>query len=276
MIFQRLFRDKFHVEKALLAGCHKARSSQPSIIHFSLNKAATQTIKKLLIKCSLKNGLTPALMHDYAFQNSMPYLDQLDRRQMEAYRHIFKPEGYLYSVFGGMIEGIPDITKFKVVLVVRDPRDIMVSSYYSIAYSHAIPEGEKKESLLSRRKEALASNLDEHVLRHSGKLLEVFKRYETNLFTEHPFTYVAKYEDMVNDYPKWLDELLYACGLNIPKYMRNNFIRKHETSRPCVENVRNHLRKGIPGEHREKLQLETIEKLNHIFEKQITRFGYKK
>jgi hypothetical protein len=275
VIFLKLFRDKFRVEKALLAGCHKNHSSHPSIIHFSFNKAATQAVKKLLIKCGRRNGLTPALLHDYAFQHSMPYLDQLDRRQMEAYAHLFKPQGYIYSVFGGMIEGIPSITKFKVVLVVRDPRDILVSSYYSIAYSHAIPEGEKKDSLLSRRKEALASDLDDHVLQHAEKLLAVFDRYEVCLFAEYSNVHIARFEDMVGDYPKWLDALLSSCGLDIPESMRCELIRSNEASRPSSENINKHLRKGMPGEHREKLRSDTIEKLNSIFEQPLLRFNYR-
>jgi hypothetical protein len=274
VIFQKLFRDKFRVEKALLAGCHKTSSSHPSILHFSFNKAATQAVKKLLVKCGRRNGLTPALLHDYAFQHSMPYLDQLNRKQMEAYIHLFKPQGYIYSVFGGMIEGIPSITKFKVVLVVRDPRDILVSSYYSIAYSHAIPEGEKKESLLSRRKEALASDLDDHVLQHAEKLLAVFNRYEACLFAEYPSVHIARYEDMVGDYPKWLDALLSSCELAIPESMRCELIRSHEASRPSSENINKHLRKGMPGEHREKLRPQTIEALNRIFKKPLARYDY--
>lgn len=194
---------------------------------------------------------------------------------MEAYAHLFKPQGYIYSVFGGMIEGIPSITKFKVVLVVRDPRDILVSSYYSIAYSHAIPEGEKKDSLLSRRKEALASDLDDHVLQHAEKLLAVFDRYEVCLFAEYSNVHIARFEDMVGDYPKWLEALLSSCGLDIPESMRCELIRSNEASRPSSENINKHLRKGMPGEHREKLRSDTIEKLNSIFEQPLLRFNYR-
>ena len=151
------FKDKFRVEKALLAGRHRTYSRRRSILHFSFNKAATQTVKKLLIECARQNKLTPVLLHDYAFQHSMPFLDHLDCEGMKKYAHLFRSKGYAYTVFGGMIEGIPSLEEFKVVLVVRDPRDILVSDYYSIAYSHAIPDGEKKEVYLSRREKALAT-----------------------------------------------------------------------------------------------------------------------
>jgi hypothetical protein len=269
-----LLRDKFRVEKALLAGSHRNRCLRPSILHFSFNKAATQTVKRILIDCGRLNGLTPACLHDYAFKHSMPYLDQLELRQMEAFAHVFKPAGYIYTVFGGMIEGIPFFERFKVVLVIRDPRDILVSGYYSIAYSHAIPDGEKKDSILLRRANALASSLDEHVLKNSANLLAIFEKYERCLFSKYPDVHVARYEDMVKDFPAWLDGLLFSCGLEISQSVRSDLIKTHELHRPNGENIHKHLRKGMPGEHREKLRKETVKKLDQIFQNQLARFNY--
>lgn len=273
-MFNWFFKDKFSVEKALLAGHHRTSSRRPSVLHFSFNKAATQTVKKLLIECGRRNKLTPALLHDYAFHHSMPFLDHLEREEMKKYAHLFKPKGYLYTVFGGMIAEIPDLEKFKVVLVVRDPRDILVSDYYSIAYSHAIPDGEKKEIYLSRRESALASTLDEYVLNSAPKLQSVFERYEMHLFPVCPSVHVARYEDMVENFPEWFDSLVSACGMEISKTFRQNLVEKHEARRPKGENIHKHLRKGMPGEHREKLRPETVEQLNKIFEQPLTRFNY--
>ena len=269
------FKDKFWVEKALLAGRHRTYSRRPSVLHFSFNKAATQTVKKLLIECARQNKLTPALLHDYAFHNAMPFLDHLESEEMKGYAHMFKPEGYLYTVFGGMIEGISSLEKFKVVLVVRDPRDILVSDYYSIAYSHAIPDGEKKEIYLSRRENALATNLDEYVLNNAPKLQSVFERYAMHLFPVCPGVHVARYEDMVENFPEWLDSLVSACGMEISKPFRQDLLEKHEARRPKGENIQKHLRKGMPGEHREKLRPETIEQLNQTFKESLTGFNYR-
>jgi hypothetical protein len=270
----RWLLGKFAVEKLLLLSLHRSYSKKKSILHFSFNKAATQTVKKLLIECGRQNGLTPALLHDYAFHHSLPFLDHLDSEGMKKYAHLFKSNGYVYSVFGGMIEGIPSLDKFKVVLVVRDPRDILVSDYYSIAYSHAIPDGEKKEIYLSRRESALASPLDEYVLNSAPKLQSVFEKYAMHLFPVCPSVHVARYEDMVENFPEWLDSLVSACGMEISKTFRQNLVEKHEARRPKGENIHKHLRKGMPGEHREKLRPETVEQLNQIFKESLTRFNY--
>ena len=74
--------------------------------------------------------------------------------------------GYLYSVFGGMIEGIPSLEKYKVILVTRDPRDILVSDYYSIAYSHSVPSktGNKYDKFMSKRNKAREYTIDDFVI----------------------------------------------------------------------------------------------------------------
>lgn len=273
-MFRSFFFDPFRVEKALLVGNHSNFCTRSSILHFSFNKAATQTVKKLLIDCGRKNGLTPVLLHDYAFHHSMPFLDHLNGEEIKKYAHLFKPEGYIYTVFGGMILGIPSLERFKVVLVVRDPRDILVSDYYSIAYSHAIPEGEKRKIYLSRRETALASSLDDHVLNHAQKLRSIFEKYQRYLFPVCAQVHVARYEDMVGDFAFWLDALLAASDIEIPSSMRLELIRNHEERRPKGENIHNHLRKGMPGEYKEKLQTRTIEKLNRIFEVPLSHFNY--
>ena len=132
-------KRKFSVELDLIKGQHQNYNKHPSIIHFSLNKAATQYTRRILEQCAVENGMVPVNIHGYAFHTNFPYLDHLTEEEMKKYQHIFKPNGYLYSVFGGMIEGISDLEKYKIVLMVRDFRDILVSEYYSIAFSHVAP-----------------------------------------------------------------------------------------------------------------------------------------
>ena len=155
---EQFLRDKYYLKRyktelALIKGRHENSNKHPSIIHFSFNKAATNYVRSILRRCSAKNGMVPVGMHGYAFHTNFPYFDNLSAEEMEKYKHIFKSTGYLYSTFGGMIEGIPDLEKYKIVLITRDPRDILVSQYYSIAYSHGSPSkfGDKHDGFMSDR-----------------------------------------------------------------------------------------------------------------------------
>jgi hypothetical protein len=63
--------------------------------------------------------------------------------------------------------------------------------------------------------------------------------------------------------------------MEISKPFRQDLLEKHEARRPKGENIQKHLRKGMPGEHREKLRSETIEQLNQTFKESLTGFNYR-
>lgn len=269
-------RWHFRTELALIRGTHRNGNRHPSIIHFSFNKAATQYVRSILERCAKAQGMVPVGLHDYAFNTDFPFLDGLSAEEMEAYRHIFKPLGYLYSVFGGMIDGIPALDQYKLVLVTRDPRDILVSHYYSTAFSHTVPlqGGDKHGYFLERRVQARRTTEDEFALSESDDLLGIFMRYEQLLLKKHPHVHVTSYEQMVSDFETWLASLLEYCELSADPALRTSLLMENEKLRPKKEDVRRHLRKGKAGDHREKLKPETIRILNDKFADVLQTFGY--
>jgi len=270
-------QKKFNVELDLIKGRHHNQNKHPSIIHFSMNKAATQYTRKLLTQCAVENGIVPVNIHSYAFNTNFPYLDHLSAEEMEKYQHIFKPNGYLYSVFGGMIEGIKEIEKYKIVLMVRDFRDLLVSEYYSVAYSHIAPviQGNKYKLFIEQRAKAREFPIDEYAVSESDRIYNTLQRYKRLLIDKYPNVYVTKYEEMINDFGGWLDNLLYNCELNISHDFFKALLERNERIRPKGEDIHRHIRKGKPGEYKEKLNPETIEFLNTKFSPMLLTFGYK-
>ena len=71
-------RNKLNTERKLIENKPvTAHTDIPSIIHFSMNKAATQHIKKILFKMASLNKVIPVAINDYAFGHQMPFLDHL-------------------------------------------------------------------------------------------------------------------------------------------------------------------------------------------------------
>lgn len=274
-IYAYQLSKKFKVEIELLNNKSKVDSSVPSIIHFSVNKAATQHVKGVLRKISTENGLLPVSIHDYAFVSKMPFLDHLAYEQMEEYKHIFKETGYLYSVFGGMIENIDNFNKYRVVLSIRDPRDILVSNYYSVAYSHPIPpvESNKRKEFLERRAWAKEVGIDEFVLKESNRVYSIFDRYKSSLCKYHNVG-IVKYEDMIHNYQEWLMDLAKKTGMKISSSLEEALIKQNRNKKPKNEDKLSHNRKGIAGDYKEKLKEETIEKLNNKFRIVFLYFNY--
>jgi len=270
-------QGKFRVELDLIKGRHHNEDNHPSIIHFALNKAATQYTSNILTQCAVENGMVPVGIHGYAFNTNFPYLDHLSAEEMKNYQHIFKPKGYLYSVFGGMIEGISGLDKYRIILMIRDPRDALVSEYYSVAYSHGVPnkQGKKYKRFVKERAKARICTIDEYVVSESDRIYDTLQRYKTLLIDKYPNVYVTKYEEMINDFSGWLNNLLNTCVLNISHDLFTTLIEKNKRMRPTDENINIHMRKGIPGEYKEKLKRTTIEYLNAKFSPILLTFGYK-
>jgi len=267
ILFSIFLNRRFGVERKLIAGDHNTDNQHPSIIHFSLNKAATQFTKKILKKAAAENDIIPVHINEYAFYTEFPYLTGMSKEDMTKYAHIFKPKGYLYSAFGGYVPGIKDLEKYKVVLMVRDPRDILVSWYYSIAFSHSIPPltSNRHQEYIDHRASALKMTIDEHVISQSDRVFNILHRYKTSLCDSYPEIHLTSYEEMTSDFEGWLTALLNACELEISDQVFSELIEYNKSVQPQGENKFRHIRKGEPGDYADKLQPDTIEYLNQKF-----------
>ncbi|MTI88133.1 MAG: sulfotransferase domain-containing protein [Balneolaceae bacterium] len=262
--------------RQLIRGRHQTNCTHRSIMHFSFNKAATQYIKSILVRCSSEAGLTHIGLNEYAFHTSFPFMDHLAKEKLKDYQYIFKSSGYLYSVFGGMVAEVPGIEKCKVILVVRDPRDILVSGYYSMAYSHQIPlmESSKRKNFLDKRSYAQEFGIDKYVKRESDKLLENYLRYEKYLLDPYDHYHITRYEDMIDDFRQWLIDILSYCELDVDYILIDELVSAQHQKAPKDENKFKHRRRGKPGDYGNKLKPETIAFLNEKLEAMLVRFNY--
>jgi len=275
IIERRYIKKRFKTELALLQGNHTNNSLKTSAIHFSINKSATQYIKSILRKTATANGMTPVSINDYAFHSTMPFLNRLSDKEMENYAHVFKPKGYVYTVFGAMV-GIENLEQYKVILVVRDPRDVLVSGYFSRAFSHPLPpsESDKRTKFEENRQQAQATKIDEYVLENSEKVHDIYADYIQHLLKKNTHVYVCKYEEMITDFEKWLTDLLEYTELEITPELKQQLISEHQAKTPKKEDYNQHLRKGKAGDYKTKLEAETIDNLNIKFKEILYYFDY--
>jgi len=271
-----LLKRRFPVEIGLLEGRDPATSSAISLIHFSVNKAATQYVKTVMKALADSKGLLHASMHDYAFHSRLPFFDHLSAEEVKQYAQVFRPQGYLYGPFGGMIEGIANLQAYKVVLVVRDPRDIAVSAYYSKGTSHGLPltQADKREAFIRERGTTQNKSIQQYVIDYAPQVLREFDRYKKYLIDGEYNVHLCKYEQMVIDFPQWLDDLANFCCDGINQELRYQIIGEHELLKPKNEDPTKHIRKGQPGDYKEKLDEISISKLNDIFTEHLDFFGY--
>jgi len=186
---------------------------------------------------------------------------------MQNYQHLFKPKGYLYTAFGGIVQGIPELEKYKVILMVRDPRDLIVSSYYSISYSHSIPPETSRgyEKFMQRRAAATKKTIDEYAVSESERFYTILRKYKTLLLDKYSHVYLTSYEEMTSDYQGWLKALLDACDLTISDEFFQSLVEENKRLQPKKEDIHKHIRRGQPGDYKDKLKPETIAYLDAKF-----------
>ncbi|HRK95740.1 MAG TPA: sulfotransferase domain-containing protein, partial [Rhodospirillales bacterium] len=264
----------YPVERQLLHGTHTPKSDHTSIIHFSLNKAATQYVRNILVACAAENAVAPVQFNQFAWMTDIEFLDKMGPELFDEYKHVFRPKGYCYTVFANYVKNIPQVESYLKVLMVRDPRDILTSHYFSQAYSHPLPGDPEKAAAFQRARElVLQKTVDEFVLGFSENVGDSMDAYLSHL-VDQPNLLVTRYEDMVADFPRWLDELLAFSALKISEQTRANLIGSAVGPVPTGQRPDQKRRQVVPGDHRRKLKAETIAALNERFAAAIERFGY--
>lgn len=162
------------------------------------------------------------------------------------------------------------------VLLVRDPRDMLVSHYFSMLKSHAIPQaGKVRAFMLGAREQAGQTSIDTYVIEKAGFFVKQFERYEIDLLRDHSErTKIYRYEDVIFEKATWLADMNDWFGWGVDRGTTDKIAASHDV-RPEQEDAAKHVRRVVPGDHRNKLQPETIAKLDEMFGPVVERFGYK-
>lgn len=192
---------------------------------------------------------------------------------------VFQPFGIAYTGFRGwpVTHSLPDWSKHRVVHLVRDPRDVMVSLYYSVAKSHISPALNANTASLTKqfrdnRDAALSLGIDGFALAWANK---VYREYTETFDILRPATpRIWRYEDVIFNKVAWVREMLRYLGMEPPPdHVLEQIIRPLDVL-PKSEDPGRHIRQVKPGDHRAKLAGATIEKLSETFALILSRHGY--
>ncbi len=163
------------------------------------------------------------------------------------------------------------------ILLVRDPRDALVSEYFSIAYSHGLPaadgaEGGAREEFLALRAAALAAPIDRVVLERAPFMAEAFLEYAAA--AADPLTRVFRYEDVILAKRDWLAAMAAHFGWHTGTPAFVNGMMGWADVVPGEERSREFIRRVVPGDHREKLSGAVIKELDGVLREAMALFGY--
>jgi hypothetical protein len=157
------------------------------------------------------------------------------------------------------------------MLLVRDPRDVLTSLYYSVTKSHVMPQGEAGKLMKAHRESVSAMAIDDFVL-NQARNSDWVQRYRRISSLKHQGKSWC-YEDVIFEKSRWFDEILDYLELDLPARLRTELVKREDIV-PASERPENHVRQVAPGDHRRKLKPETIEELNALFAGPLAEWGH--
>jgi hypothetical protein len=144
------------------------------------------------------------------------------------------------------------------IFMIRDPRDILVSSFFSFGHTHGfspVPEIRKRER--ENRRFIQSKTIDEYALDFVDSLEEDFKIL-LELRSKCPNAIVLKYEEMVENWSAFAQKLT-SCLKLYPGCLEEVY----KLSRPRKsEDSESHRRSGKTRQFETALKPETISELN--------------
>jgi hypothetical protein len=247
------------------------RADIRSVVVMALAKSGSVLLENVVREMATEIGITPYSPDADLWERGIPL--QEAPTEIES---VFHESGYCFGVFRLEPKSytVPILETNRSVLQIRDPRDILVSLYYSLTKSHPRPPTESKLSSFfdKSREQALESTIDEYALDRSRWVKDRFD--DVNSLLKYPLCRVFRYEDIIFEKIRWTNELARHFGWNElgSRYLKD-LATKHDI-RPKVEQPDAHIRSVTPGDHRRKLRPETIQTLNETFAPILEQFGY--
>jgi hypothetical protein len=233
----------------------------PSVILFTLHKVASTFTHELLGYINTEILGLRRMDWDKYIHNKFPTnTTEWMSRQVDV---LFDHTGYAYGPFRAALP-IPQLEQYRILMILRDPRDILTSAYFSEAFSHAPPlRPERLKEFEERRQMVQAMTIDEFVIKKADELVGFFEDYRT--MAERCGVRPLDYAQMMSNWDGFMDGVENSLNVTISQHHRDVLKTKGRIGEDLGDDESQHLRRGTPGDHAEKLLPETVSHLTSVF-----------
>lgn len=250
---------------------HSSRLDFDSCYIFALAKSGSVFLNAIVTDLMKEVGVPVIDMPAHLFRSGI----DLDTTIIDQ-TSLFVPKGYCYAGFRHLplnMRGNLNRLPGQKVLLIRDPRDMIVSWYYSMKFSHYFPLEGTAQFLtkVAGLRMAAAASLDQFCISKMHYHMNTIEGF--NEVLSDPHVHVVRYEDIIFDKLSLARRLCEWLSLDIKPERLKEIVAPHDIA-PDEERPHDHIRQVKPGDHKRKLQPETIQVLNVAFGAFLAKFGY--
>ncbi|TVM15202.1 hypothetical protein DPQ33_16040 [Oceanidesulfovibrio indonesiensis] len=238
---------------------------------FSMHKSGSSLLTNMIQSYCARINMPVINMEEFLFQKGVP-----PNTVTNSIDELMNLRGYVFAgsraFWHFQCPNFPRAAR-KIILV-RDPRDVQVSSYFSFRKSHVLPAaGKQRERILKARQRFKDDSPDEYITRPNG--MKFYKNSYGILmrFLDMENSRGYRYEDVIFYKYNWLKDMVQFLGLEVNE-AAIDAIAKANDIRPKEERPDEHVRQVSPGNYWRHLSQETIDYLNETFAEEMKRFGY--
>lgn len=230
---------------------------------FSMHKSGSSLLNGMIEAVCTQAKVPSISVPDVLFMHGVSEAD------WEADKHLlfFFQRGLLFYGFRQLPEillhpGVA-LAKRNCVLLLRDPRDALVSQFYSFSDSgsHLKPKYGDRSGKSNSSDDKIA-DIDQYVLQHAGYFKQKLDLYRQHL--NPASTLIFRYEEIFFDKASFLERVFAHFRIEVPNQVIK-IVAKEFDVRPHAADPSKHIRIGYPGDFRRQLRAETICRLNEIF-----------
>lgn len=249
----------------LYKGNLESPCTKKSVLLFTVHKSASTFFNWYLKELAAETGHIYVDVNGYFGTQGPKGL--AEQQEPQFINKVFKKIGFIYGPLRNYIP-VTQMEDYPVVLVLRDPRDVLTSQYFSIKNSHPLVTPE----LIRRRKIAQTATVDEHVLGQADRFVKTYSEYLEHVYQKKNVLFI-RYEEMILDFKSCLLKINTHCDLGLTEEQLKK-LDKSEKFKKKHEDQSTHIRKISSGDYKEKLKPETIEILNKKFDAILKKLQY--
>lgn len=159
------------------------------------------------------------------------------------------------------------------IVLIRDPRDCVVSAYFSFLQSHVVAAEQgtaSAQAIHDERERYRNVDIDAYCLNEMGRFVREINAY---LYFANENTRLFRYEDVIFDKAAFFARVVAHLGLDISANAFDEALQSVDVV-PERESAGAHIRNVTPGDHRAKLKQATIEALTERYSDTLELCGY--